>query len=39
MGAFRSWLNMNEMAVQTTTRFGKPIPNLDSRDDVTIRLR
>jgi len=37
MGAFRSWLNMNEMAVKTTSRFGKPIPNLDSRDDAGLK--
>jgi len=34
METFINWLNINEMAVKTSTRFGNPIPNLDSRDDA-----
>lgn len=37
MGAFKHWLVQNEMAVKTATRWGKSIPNLDTRDDAGLK--
>lgn len=37
MGAFKNWLNTNEMAVKTVTRFGSSIANLDTRDGAGLK--
>ena len=37
MGVFKNWLATNEMAVKTATRFGRSIPNLQTRDDAGLK--